>query len=438
MANHAALKRLQVLRDKLELKRDDIAVSVAALEDEARELDGRQGQLSLVRGQIESTVREIEELGRSGRAHQASADEFAHEELALRHSFGVILDQGLKELKEERQKQVAIAEQQSLSEAATREVSVLFEDEEAVFRVVDSSYTFDFLIADACRFFELHPLDVELVDENDNVWLGDKSVRNEMAQFDNQYGRIILRMKAEEEDGEEAADEDADQLMQLLLGKPEELDDDDEDEEVAALQQQAASGGVSAKEVPKKKLNRKQLFRELPVYLVFSFLFIYSLFARRNTESGYYQVNAIRTILIDENFGDFNEKAFADIRNFEEVFEWIESVIVDGIYPDGKYNDEAFKPREVGAVMTYNRVVGGIRLRTVRSRPGVGCPNPSLNKQLVMNSTGHIYTRKFVERCYADFCANEGSAFCTPSQIAIGRIISGRRVDRDPGGKGST
>jgi hypothetical protein len=31
------------------------------------------------------------------------------------------------------------------------------------------------------------------------------------------------------------------------------------------------------------------------------------------------QVNAIRTILVDEAFGDYNEKTYTDIRNFEEV-----------------------------------------------------------------------------------------------------------------------
>lgn len=320
-ANHAALKRLQVLRDKLELRRDDIAVSKAALEDESRELEGRRGQLGMVRDQISKAVREMEDLGRAGREHQKKQDEFAHEELALRHAFGVTLDQGLKELRAERQKQMAELEQLALQEASTREVSVLFEDEESVFRVVDSSYTFDFLVADACRFFELHPLDVELVNEKDEVWPGDSSVRNEMARFDNQYGRIILRTKPEDVEGDDEA-EDADQLMQLLMGKPEELDEDVEDElEQVAHQQQAAAGGANAKQSSKKKLNRKQLYRELPVFVLFMFIFIYSLFARRDTAAGYYQVDAIRTILVEENFGDFNEKAYADIRNFEEIFE---------------------------------------------------------------------------------------------------------------------
>ena len=44
-------------------------------------------------------------------------------------------------------------------------------------------------------------------------------------------------------------------------------------------------------------------------------------------------------------------------------------------------------------MMTYNRIVGAIRMRTVRSLPNIACPGAtaSLNKRLVMNSTGHIY-----------------------------------------------
>ena len=107
---------------------------------------------------------------------------------------------------------------------------------------------------------------------------------------------------------------------------------------------------------------------------------------------------------------------------------WVESVIVGGIYPGGKYNDAEFEPREVGAVMTYNRVVGKIRLRTVRAAPDVGCPDPSLSKQLVMNSTGHIYTRKFVEKCYAKFCG-EGEAFCTPNEDQLPYSIGKELTD---------
>ena len=65
--SHALLKKLQVLRDKLELRRDDLSVSEAALADESRELQGRREQLELVNGQIASCTREMDELGVRGR-----------------------------------------------------------------------------------------------------------------------------------------------------------------------------------------------------------------------------------------------------------------------------------------------------------------------------------------------------------------------------------
>ena len=39
------------------------------------------------------------------------------------------------------------------------------------------------------------------------------------------------------------------------------------------------------------------------------------------------QVNAIKTILVEEEFGDWNEKVFEDVRNFDEVWEWIEGAL---------------------------------------------------------------------------------------------------------------
>ena len=48
--SHALLKKLQVLRDKLELRRDDLSVSEAALAEESRELQGGREQLE--RGQL--------------------------------------------------------------------------------------------------------------------------------------------------------------------------------------------------------------------------------------------------------------------------------------------------------------------------------------------------------------------------------------------------
>ena len=63
-----------------------------------------------------------------------------------------------------------------------------------------------------------------------------------------------------------------------------------------------------------------------------------------------------------------------DIANFEEVWEWVENVLVEALYPGGKYNDDEFSAREVGTVMTYNRVVCASQTGTPAA-----CPSALLN-----------------------------------------------------------
>ena len=256
MSSHANLKRLQLLRDKLELRKDDIAVNEAALTDESRELTGRKEQLDIVRRRISEAVHEMDDIGRRGRAEIAERNAFAQEEEALRNVFGSVLDVEIKHLREEKQRKVAEAELAGAVETELREVSVLFDDEEAVFRVTDSSYTFDELHADACRFFELHPLDVKICDGSDDVWSGEASVRGRMSQFDNAYGHIFLRFKKEELDEAEEA-EDADNILQLLLKINEEPEEEEEEEAMlassAAGSTPEGSGGGTKKK--KKKLN---------------------------------------------------------------------------------------------------------------------------------------------------------------------------------------
>ena len=220
--NHAMLKRLEVIRDQLELRKDDISVGEAAFADESRELAGRQEQLTMVNAEIASAVREMDALGVKGREEKAEQEEFTNESEALRHTFSTILDQGLKELREDRRRALEAAEKAGAAETELREVSVIFGDEEAVFRVTATSYTFDELTTDACRFFELHPLDVLICDEHDERWPGDGSVREQMSQFDNAYGRINLKMREAEEgmDAGEDPDDSMSQAITLTLHHP--------------------------------------------------------------------------------------------------------------------------------------------------------------------------------------------------------------------------
>ena len=116
---------------------------------------------------------------------------------------------------------------------------------------------------------------------------------------------------------------------------------EDEAVEAATAGKVAATMGDEPEEPKKKKLNKRQLYMELPQFLFFFLMFVTSLSTRRTVKDHFYQVrprpistpistpishgpprprpisceqiNAIRTALFEENFGDYNEKAFSDI-----------------------------------------------------------------------------------------------------------------------------
>ena len=53
--------------------------------------------------------------------------------------------------------------------------------------------------------------------------------------------------------------------------------------------------------------------------------------------------------------------------------------------------------------MGYNKIVGGIGFRQVRTNASIGCPKVILNERtMVSGATGEHYTQYFVEDCYAD------------------------------------
>jgi len=278
---------------------------------------------------------------------------------------------------------------------------VLFEDDEAVLRVLDDSYTFKDLKEDVCRYFEVHPLEVDLVDDSGQLWDSEAIVREEIARFENQYGRVMLVFHVEEE--KQKVDDELGDILNLLLGKPEEVNDDDED--VAVTVDPAVAAGKDDSNAPpaKPKINRRQLILEFPFFLIFFLLFPVSILTRRDVRAAFYQVNAIKTILVEEEFGDYNEKVFEDIRNYEEVWEWIEGVLIPGLYPDGKYNDDEFLPSEIGTIMMYNQVVGAVRFRQVRSEPNKNCPDVPLNKRLMRTPNGTIFEERFIDDCHFNF-----------------------------------
>ena len=137
---------------------------------------------------------------------------------------------------------------------------------QAVFRVNDT-YTFESLKSDTCRYFEVHPLDMLLSDDHDEEWGGDRYVRSELERLENTYGRVFLKFLSREED---ELGEDPEDLLALLAGE-----EDPEEEAKPAAAAVAAAGATiaplteQAAAPKKKKLDKRQLWMELPAFLTF-------------------------------------------------------------------------------------------------------------------------------------------------------------------------
>lgn len=81
----------------------------------------------------------------------------------------------------------------------------------------------------------------------------------------------------------------------------------------------------------------------------------------------------------------------------------------DGLFPDAMYNDQPIPEDRKGYVMTYNRIIGKIRMRQLRVEPGVGC---KLSPAVVQTGTlldGTARRRQFVDYCYAKYSPGAAS-----------------------------
>ena len=104
------------------------------------------------------------------------------------------------------------------------------------------------------------------------------------------------------------------------------------------------------------------------------------------------------------HLGDYNEKAFMDIRTYEEMYSWARVVFTDGLLPS-EYYDGTEIPREKKRVAYYNRIVGGVRMRQVRVTPNAGC---TIKANVITNffpttgpDEGQERVRKYVEQCFS-------------------------------------
>jgi len=143
----------------------------------------------------------------------------------------------------------------------------------------------------------------------------------------------------------------------------------------------------------------------LYTFLLFVVFFIWAMYARRTVKEAFRLQEAISTAFTEENFGDYNEKTFLDIATPAELFDWMEGPLQQGLFPERLYNNELIPADRLGYVMTYNRIVGKIRLRQLRVKADRACElSPAVMQSQVMeDGTGRVRRRQFVDYCYAAY-----------------------------------
>jgi len=137
---------------------------------------------------------------------------------------------------------------------------------------------------------------------------------------------------------------------------------------IAAEDSDSDDDGQQREEYVEPPLDRRKLMLEGLIHLLFVTLLVFSVREKRSIRQAFTLFEAMQTVFVDENFGDYFEKAFEDIANFEEVWDWTNDVLMPGLF-ESDVDDE-------GNVMMYNRLVGGVRLRQLRVRND-SCTLPS-------------------------------------------------------------
>ena len=210
----------------------------------------------------------------------------------------------------------AITEQSVLS---TDNVRVEFEDDE-VFWSLQDNYSFEMLLQDAARYWDVAPQDATLVDERGAIWPNDAYVGLELHR--SPTARIALKIKpvatSVEEDielygreGEESDDESDDDFDASLLAIAAAAEDE--------LLLAQAKGTQAALTTKQKLAMRRKLKYELWYFIAFVIFFIWSVYSRRTVKEAFRLQEAVSTAFTDEEFGDYNEKTYYDIATPEEV-----------------------------------------------------------------------------------------------------------------------
>ena len=133
--------------------------------------------------------------------------------------------------------------------------------------------------------------------------------------------------------------------------------------------------GKVREEYVEPPMNRTRLIIEMILHSIFLALFYFSCKGKRNIDDAFRLFQALQTVFIEEEFGDWNEKTFLDVATFGEMWDWADGVLKPGLF-ESDIDDE-------GNVRMYNRLVGGMRLRTMRvSNKSCELPSSIMAKEI--------------------------------------------------------
>ena len=115
------------------------------------------------------------------------------------------------------------------------------------------------------------------------------------------------------------------------------------------------------------RVNRYKVFIGVFTWSVFVFLTFNILQMVRDTEVVFQQESALDDLFMDEEFkGSSFKKNFDDIMTVEELYQWLEGPMLEGVYPDTYYNGRMKGKDDTGYILDVMKLVGGIRIRQHR------------------------------------------------------------------------
>ena len=270
--------------------------------------------------------------------------------------------------------------------------------ESAEWKVYDprdgTEVTFGALLQDVCRYWGLHHPDMCFVDNVGAVWPLELFIWDELGATGDVSVRLLRRPRTAQLGVLEYAYEEDESMLPLAVQRK-------IDRERRAKQLERHTKESIRKQ---KARDRQDVVNELIKYVLMMMLYFYVLDARRNVRHAYLLTDSMRTIFVEEEFGDANEKTFMDIRTYEEFYMWATGPFTEGLLPAEYYDGEEIRA-DRKRVNYYQRIVGGVRLRQVRVTPNEGCV---IGGNVMLNffptrgpDAGEERLRKYVDKCYA-------------------------------------